>query len=68
MKARQEAKELLEAMLQAIEGDDNVKKAKACAMVAIEAMKEGVILAKVSEGRQSPADRIEAVRLEIVNL
>lgn len=68
MKARQEAKELIEAMLDAMQSEDNVKKAKACALVAIEAMKEGVILAKVSEGRQSPKDRIEAVRLEIVNL
>ena len=71
MKARQEAKELIEAMLQAIEeGEDNIKKAKRCALIAIEAQKEALTLATIAkhQERQSPAERIEAVRREVVNL
>ena len=70
MKARQEAKELFQAMLQAIEGEDNIKKAKRCALIAIEAQKDALTLATIAkhQERQSPAERIEAVRREIVNL
>lgn len=71
MKATQEAKELYEAMFDAIgnptRNATNEIRAKQCALIAIEAMKDTltlVIIAKHQE-RQSPADRIEDVRKEI---